>query len=353
MKTRAWISLFLFLAALAGLNVAARRAMPAVPTAEEAPRNPYRFRGWPEYTALAPRSNGVARVVLISNSQAYAGEIQERRIYPAKLERALTEQHAGGYDRVEVLNWSFDGVTSIELMLMATRLREESPDLLIAAVGAADFSSFNLTRPLSQTRTDLPRLATRWKIWRALPEAFKKRHVKLEDWLTNAAWDRIALLRFRDFAWSWLDQTWNGLQVGLYSPSVNYHPWRLRSAKKRGSLGSPPWVKRGKLEVSYTPEARELVAEYLDALQKIPARRLLVIATPHQLPEGDPLFESDKRFLNDLRELTAERGILFWDDSALFPPNAFLDGLHFKTDYHQYYCDRLMERVPALLEGGR
>ncbi|MCO5044825.1 MAG: hypothetical protein J5I99_08765 [Verrucomicrobia bacterium] len=353
MKTHVWISTLVFLAALGGAEIAARRMLPVVPAAEDVPRNPYRFRGWPEYIRLDPAPTGTARIILISNSQAYAGEIPERRIYPDKLERALTAKHIGGYERIEVLNWSFDGVTSIELMLMAARLHNESPDLVIAAIGAADFSSFNLTRPLSQTRTDLPRLASRERIWRVLPHAFKKRHVRLEDWLTYAAWDRLALLRFRDFAWSWLDEMWSGVQTGLYSPGVNYHPWRLASVKKRGSLGSPPWLKRGAFEVTYTPEARVLLEEYLDALQAIPARRLLVIATPHQLPPTDPLYAPDQLFLKDLRELAAKRGLLFWDDSALFPPSAFFDGLHFKADFHQYYCDRLMERLPQLFEDGR
>ena len=348
-RVHPWFALLVFAGVLGVAEWFARRALPAVPASEQVSRNPYRFRGWPEYTALAPAQPGVARLVLLSNSQAYAGEIPASRIYADKLERALTAQRVGGFEKVEVLNWSFDGVTSIELTLLATRLREASPELVIAAVGVADFSAFNLTRPMSQCRTDLPRLATRPAIWRALPDAFTERHVDIEDWLTYGAWDRVALLRFRDFGWAWLDQQWGGLQMGLYSPAINYHPWRLDHLPKRGAVGSPPWRRRGKLEVRYSPEARELVVEFLDAFRAIPAKRHLVIATPHHLEPGDPLLAHDRAFLADLAALTAERDLAFWDDHALFPAEAFLDGLHFTPDYHQYYCERLFERLPPLL----
>ncbi|HMP75939.1 MAG TPA: hypothetical protein PKE12_06560 [Kiritimatiellia bacterium] len=350
MKRTTGISLLLFLAVLAGAEWAARRELPVVPTSEAVSRNPHRYRGWPEFTTLGPASAGVARVVLLSNSQAYAGEIPANRIYADKLERALTAQRAGGFERVEVLNWSFDGVTSIELTLLATRLREAAPELVIAALGVADFSGFNLDRPMSQCRTDLPRLATRPEIWSALPEAYTTRHVKLEDWLTYAAWDRAALLRFRDFGWSWLDQQWGGLLIGLYAPALNYHPWRLEHLKKRGSFGGPPWRKpTGRLEVIYPPEARVLLDEFLDAFRAIPAKRHLVIATPHHVEPDDSLFAPNRAFLADFAAAAAERGLDFRDDSALYPAAAFFDGLHFRGDYHQYYCEHLIDVVTPLL----
>lgn len=45
MKTHVWISTLVFLAALGGAEIAARRMLPVVPAAEDVPRNPYRFRG--------------------------------------------------------------------------------------------------------------------------------------------------------------------------------------------------------------------------------------------------------------------------------------------------------------------
>ncbi len=350
MKRGGWIALAVFVGVVAGAERWARGALPKVPPSEQVARNPYRFRGWPEYTQLEPARAQSARVVLISNSQAYAGEMPANRIYADKLERALNAARAGGFEHTDVLNWSFDGVTSIELTLLAARLGAASPELVIAAVGVADFSAYNLDRRLSGVRTDLPRLIAHPEVWRALPPAFKKRHVNVEDGLTYIASDRIALLRFREYVWSWLDQRWSGLQMGLYAPAINYHPWRLERVQRRASLGSPPWRTRSPLQVSYASEARELIAEFLDVFQAIPARQHLVILTPRFLEEWDPLLAMDIAFRRDLSDLLAARGLLFWDDSQLFGREAFFDGLHFKPDYHQRYCDRLMQGLPALLE---
>ncbi len=349
MKPGAGIALAVFLGLLAGAERLASSALPTAPRAEFAARNPYRFRSWPEYTRLSrPRTNE-ARIVWISNSQAYAGELPANRIYTDRLERALTDARAGGYQRVDVLNWSFDGVTSIELTLMAARLRQAEPELVVAAIGVADFSSFNLDRRLSGVRTDLPRLVSHPAVWRALPPSFKKRHVNIEDWLTYAASDRVALLRFRDYMWSWLDHRWSGLQMGFYAPAINYHPWRLDRVQRRANLGGPPWRERRPFQVDYTPAARELLAEFLDVFQAIPARAHLVIMTPRFLEEWDPLLAMDRAFQRDLSDLLAERGLLFWDDSQLFGREAFHDGLHFNPDAHRAYTERLMREIPALL----
>lgn len=349
MKRTAPIALFVFLAALGGAEWLARRALPAVPRADAAPRNPYRFRGWPEFTEIPPAQAGVAQVVLISNSQGYSGETPAQRIYPDKLERMLTERQAGGYRKWDILNWSFDGVTSMEYMLMAARLRDAHPDLVVAAVGMADFSDFNLDRTLARCRTDLPRLAARPGIARRLPRAFVRRHCRAEDVLTAGAWDRCALLRCRDYLWSWLDQTWAGLQPGLYSPFVNYHPWELdRTA--RADLGRAPWRRGSKREVKYTHAARVLVAEFLDQLQQVPARRILVCTIPIGVGPRDPIQPDLARFRDDLAELAAARGLLYWNLEDALPKEDYLDSLHFTPPNQQRFAEFLAERLPPLLE---
>lgn len=342
-----------FCGILLGAEWGARRILPEVPRSDEVPRNPYRFRGWPEFTAPAPAtSTGTARIVWLSNSQAYAGEIPANRIYLAQLAKRLAANPTGGFENWTIQNWSFDGVTSIELMLMATRLRADSatPDLAVTAVGLADFSSMNLQRRFPDCRTDLPRLAARPAIWSLLPDGFKRRHVKSEDWLTQAAHDHSALIRGRDYLWSWLDQNWSGLQMGLYAPNYNFHPWRLDAARERANLGGPPWRRKQSLKVVYGPEARVLIAEYLDQFRAIPARRHLVLVVPHQLRQGHAMGDESPRFRADLRELAEARGLTFWDEADLYPRELFIDGLHFKPDGHQRFAEHLAGRLPSLFE---
>lgn len=350
-RIHSWFAVLAFVGVLGVAEWGARRAMPVTPASEDVPRQKHRFRGWPAFTAWQDAPTGTARIVWLSHSQAYAGEIPANRIYADKLERALTAQRAGGFDKVEVMNWSFDGVTSIEMTLMAARLQRAEPDLVVAAVGMANFTIDDLSRPLSQCRSDLPRLVSHPEIFRALPRTFLRRHVPIEDGLTVAAWDRVALLRFREFAWSWLDQQWGGLQRGLYAPAVNFHPWQLAHLPARGDFGRAPWSKRaGRVEARYDARSRVLLEEFLDLFQSIPARRHLVIATPHHLKPGNAMAPSMEIFRRDLASLAAARGLPLVDDSDLYGAEGFFDGLHFNPDYHQYYCETLFARIKPLLD---
>ncbi|MCS6770734.1 MAG: hypothetical protein NZ740_01760 [Kiritimatiellae bacterium] len=345
-----WISLLCVVVVFSSAEWLARHMLPTVPRSEDVPRNPYRFRGWPEFTRLGPAPDNHARIVWLSNSQAYAGELPANRIYVDKLERALTKDHVGGFKKIEVLNWSFDGVTSLELTILAAYLHSASPDLVVAAVGAADFSSLNFHRPISEVRTDIPRLITDSAVRRTLPPSFRRRHMPCKDVLTEWARDRCALLRFREFAWSWLDQRWSGLLVGLYAPSLNYHPWKLDRVSRRASLGSPPWRKRMPYQIDYGIQSRELLAEFLDLFAAIPARNHLVILTPRFLEHSDPNLAMDIAFGQDIQVIAQHRGIRVWDDRHLFGREAFFDGLHFHPPFHQEYCDRLMRDLPSVLQ---
>jgi hypothetical protein len=344
---RAALGVFTFLAVLAASELAARHVMPVVPRSDMVPRNPYRFRGWPEFTCVPPSSNGLARVVLISNSQGYTGEMPANRIYSDQLERMLTERRAAGFTRWEVMNWSFDGVTSMEYVLLAARARQQRPDLVVAAVGVADFMDLNLTRSFARCRTDLPRLVTRSEIAAYLPTTFYRRHGRAEDLLTLAAWDRCALLRSRDYMWSWMDQTWSGLQSGLYAPFLNYNPWRLK-VKKRGDLGRAPWLQGSRGDVVYTARARVLLEEFLDQLRQLSCPSV-VIAVPHGAPEGDPILDDLERFRADLVEQAAARGLLFWNLADALPKQDFLDSVHFRRENQRRFAELLAEKLPPLL----
>ena len=193
------------LAVIAAATGLARRAFPPPASCVESARNPYRFRDWPAYVAAIRERGAAACVVLISDSQAYGGEYPARNGYPARLEALLNERKTGGYERWEVLNLSIDGVTPMEYMALAARLRAETPTWLISISGSADYRAENFTKGFAFPRTDLVQLPTEWALARRLPPSFWRRHGKVEDTLTAWVTRRFPLLRARDYLWSWLD----------------------------------------------------------------------------------------------------------------------------------------------------
>ena len=148
------------LAVIAAATGLALRALPPPASCVESPRNPYRFRDWPAYVDGLRTANGAACVVLVSDSQAYGGEYPARNGYPARLEALLNERKPGGIAHWEVLNLSIDGVTPLEYMALAARLREETPAWLISVSGSADYRAENYTKGFSYPRTDLVHLPT-------------------------------------------------------------------------------------------------------------------------------------------------------------------------------------------------
>ena len=64
------------LAVIAAATGLARRAFPPPANGVETARNPYRFRDWPAYVDSLRTADGAACVALISDSQAYGGNIR-------------------------------------------------------------------------------------------------------------------------------------------------------------------------------------------------------------------------------------------------------------------------------------
>ena len=206
----------------------ARRLLPAVPGGLEDNRNPYRFRGWPEFIRDVGRGPKGATVVLISNSQAYAGEHPGKTDYPARLEESA-ERTPGGRPR---------GLAGAQLVVRRhdlDRIRAVGPlpAAPSAVAGARDDRVRGLQprtchRGFFHCRTDLPRLVSRPAILRGLPRSYLKRHSRVEDDLAFAVYDRLALYRFKEYFWSWLDVRLPGIHGLFYAPAVNYRPWELK-----------------------------------------------------------------------------------------------------------------------------
>ncbi len=330
-------------AVLAILNFAAGRVLPDVPDSLDAYRNEFRFRGYPEYLLGLSRADESRPLVLLSNSQAYSGELAARQGYPAQLERLLNERRAGDGTPWRVHNWSVDGTTSMEYMLMAARLKSLDPEVVVVSIGYADFRGQNANEGFSHCRSDLPRLVGRPGIARQLPAAFWIRHGRVEDTLSAVVRDRFALARLPEYVWSYLDQQYPGMMPLYYAPALYHHPWKLnlRRKWKRPDILRPPSGQEGAAYFAYDDRSTALLEEFLVALKEMDAPRLLVVACPGNERPGSMHIPFAEAFRKDIAALTRKHGIPFRDLSDALPREEFIDSLHFTEPNHVRYADRL------------
>ena len=346
--------------AAAGLGLAvvglacllAARGLPPPASCVESARNPYRFRDWPRYVAAIRERGEAACVVLISDSQAYGGEYPARNGYPSRLEALLNERKTGGYERWEVLNLSVDGVTTMEYMALAARLREETPTWLISVSGSADYRAENFTMGFSFPRTDLVHLPTEGAVARRLPLSFWRRHGKVEDVLTAWIAHRFPLLRARDYLWSWLDTRYPGAQKTFYAPRTTYRFWQLPGKARTPPVPDPiPDRTGGRLDLTYDERSTALLAEFLDQLVQIPAQHKLVATAPLCSDfAGTPDGEWIAAFRRDLARLAGERGLPFADLTATLPPQDFITSNHMHDRNHRRMAEWLADHVAAEME---
>ena len=340
------------LAVVAAATGLARRAFPPPASCVESERNPYRFRDWPAYVDGLRTADGAACVALISDSQAYGGEYPARNGYPARLEALLNERKTGGFERWEVLNLSIDGVTPLEYMALAARLREETPIWLISVSGSADYRAENFTKGFAFPRTDLVELPTERAVARRLPLSFWRRHGKVEDVLTAWIAHRFPLLRARDHLWSWLDTRYPGAQKTFYAPRTTYRFWQLPGKARTETVPDPiPDRTGGRLDLTYDERSTVLLAEFLDQLAQIPAAHKLVATAPLSSDfAGTPDGEWIAAFRRDLARLADERGLPFRDLTATLPPQDFITSNHLHDRNHRRMAELLADHVAAEME---
>jgi len=320
-----------------------RLLLPRVPTAVEVPRNPYRYRGWPEYTSEIPAGPRTNTLVLITNCQGYGGEYRGSRVYAPRLERVLSENAVNGSTNWVVLNWAIDGVTSMEYVLFAAYLHDYSPDLVLAVMSFADYRQEHFNEGLSYCRSDVPRLATRWNVYRRLPAAYRRRHIRVEGFLTSWVLDRLALKRLKEYGWSWIDRRYPGVHNVYYAPHVHYLPWAL---PKRFRIEPIRLPKRSvsPMEVTYGEPSRIMLEEYIRTLKPVQSRVVLV-AEPTAVSEHNP---HQQRFIADLTELARENGLPCWDLHNALPDDRFLTTGHLQFRNHVRLANILAERIEAL-----
>ena len=328
-------------------EIGARFALPEIPGSSEITRNPFRFRGWPEYVSGSRDDPSVGTVVLLTNSQGYAGELSHHKIYPARLEALLNQHKVGGRSRWEVLNWSSDGITSIELMLLVAHLQDRVSGIVLAVTGYADHAVEHSDAGLLYCRSDIPRLAARCRISRRLPRSYWRRHVKGEDLLTFFLRDKLALLRYREYAWSWLETRLPGIHETFYAPSVNYLPWTMRGKPRVKPLRKPA-NRSSDPSLTYGEESRQMLREYVMMMSRIPAR-VVVVSEPIRIRRSDTRRRWHDPFQDDLAALVAEHGVTFWDLSRALPAEGFATSSHFHPSNHELFADVLLERITAEL----
>lgn len=333
---------------LAVANFLAGSILPQVPDSSTADRNEFRFRGYPEFLSGIEHSSAPRDLVLLSNSQAYSGEYRASEGYPARLEglmNAAAGTGAGAQWRVH--NWSVDGTTSMEYMLMAAYLAGHPPDLLVASIGYADFRGQNVEESFSHCRSDTPRLVSRPAIARRLPAQFWLRHGAVEDTLSAVVRDRFPVAQVPEFAWSWIDQQYPGTMPLFYAPSLYHHPWKLDVERKgtRPNFIRPPNEAEGATNYAYDERSTALLEEFLVALKQVGASHVLVVACPGNERPGSAHAPFVEAFRSDLRVLTEAMGVPFRDLSDALPGADFLDSLHFTKPNHRRYAERLWREL--------
>jgi hypothetical protein len=346
---RAALSLVLpLLLPLAVVELAGRMLLPAVPPSGSIPRNPYRYRGWPEYVdglAKDP-APGIGRCVLIGNCQGYGGEYRRSMIYAAALEKKLRAARAGGRTDWEVHNWSVDGATSLDTVLLAACLAERKADVVLALTNFADYRAEHVHEGLAFSRTDIPRLLTRAPVRRALPSAFLARHGRSEDILRFAAYDACAGLRFREYAWSWLDRRFPGLVHAAFAPRMTYLPWRIPKGPLVPAIARPPRPE-SEPDVTYNADSRRMLREYAATLARGSAPVRIMIVEPYTVPDDDRV----RRLTADAEALCAEYGLGFRDFRNLLEADGFLTSAHLSRRGHVRLAEALETLICTALDG--
>ena len=339
-------ALFLLLLGLA--EAAARLWGPAMPSCATERRNPYRYRGWPEYVAGVRELTVSNRVlVVLGNCQSYGAELPGRLGYPAVLQERLAERAPPDGPGWKVVNWSLDGATSMEYVILAACLRELKPAAVVASLAYADFRAGHFNEGWRYSRSDVARLATRPATIRNLPRAFLWRHTKVEDSLALAAFDRVALLRAAEYGWSWLEARLSGSHYALYAPAINYRPWRLEGLAAWRPAIRPIGVPRDQdLDLAYDGRSTAMIDELAAALAAagVPA---VLVAQPFRdaSPGGDG-------FAADMAAAAARHGLPFWNLQTAIPREEFLTSNHLTRRGHRALAGDLADRFAAWPAGG-
>ncbi len=267
--------------------------------------------------------------------------------YPAILQNELAKKALLDSTHWKVLNWSLDGATSIEYVILAAYLKTLHPDVVIASVAFADFRAEHFQEGYRYCRSDVTRLATRPSVIRNLPSTFLQRHMKVEDSLALWAFDHLAILRAAEYGWSWLDGHMPGCHYAMYAPAMNYRPWRIEGEKQWLPEIRPIGVPRDQdLDLAYDERSSAMIDE-LAAVLSAGNAPVVWVAQPFRDSHS-----SMDRFVEDLSKSATQHGIPFWDLHAAIPADEFVTSNHLSRRGHRALAEELARRIDTWLRDG-
>ena len=158
-------------------ETAARSILGGVPLPHsfDTPRNPNFLRAWPAYTAPRGRAPDEKLIILISNSQGYAPELEDAsQVYAHRLQTLLNEQDPT--HKYIVANWAIAGASGPEFLLLAARAVDHDPDLLMVVTHSNPFTNGRVNPDLSFYISDCNQLIYDDSIRERLPNWFLNRH---------------------------------------------------------------------------------------------------------------------------------------------------------------------------------
>jgi hypothetical protein len=327
---RAAAACCLVLLALEGGARLLHRAMPT-PSSWDAPRNPHHRRGWIDYTAPPRRRPPGPSIVLISSSQGFLRESSDpSQVYARRLEELLRAR--SGTSGPKVLNWSLDGGSALEAVLLAARAVQHEPEVLLFVTSPGVFRPHSFERPPSYWASDA------WQL------------CHLDDVRAVVPSDLLALCdreRLRGLAATRLRSSW--ARSRLFGPQMDHwQPWpasgELATERPRKE------ARRRDVELS-EPDLVRTLQQIHDVLSAhAPAIRLVFVAGPlHRDAITEESWPLGARMLElARRELRADHLVL--DARDVVAGERFYDMVHFDRVGHQDFAEWLAPRLAPLLE---
>jgi hypothetical protein len=292
-------------------------------------RNPNYRRAWPAFTEPRPRGADEKLVILISNSQGFAHELEdESLIYAHLLEEQLNKTGSG--NRVTIANWSLGGVSGPEMLVLAARAVGHEPDLLMLVTHSNPFSYKRLEQPLSFYLSDVGLLAYTQPVRLRLPSWFLRKH-----WVYDPA-------------------TFLGAHSGLVRWRNTFTEQRHRRWLIAPKSGEP----RNKPRKLYSaPEVRgsgqRLLAAWVDVFREDrPDTPVLMVNMPLSQPSWTPQawarLQKFGRAMQGLAE--SNPGVTAIDAIDAIDPAMFLTRTHLSARGHAEFAEYLLPTVADRLD---
>jgi len=300
------------------------------------PRNPNFRRAWPAFTEPRPRGPEEKLVILISNSQGYAPELEDgTQCYAHQIQVQLNE-----YDpehHYTVANWSIAGASGPEILLLTARAIDHDPDLLMIVTHSNPFSFARANMKLSFIISDSNQLAYIRSVRDRLPDWVRREQRELSPALFLES--HSGLIRLRDVFVEQREGRWVPRQL---NPSRRMSPYRRR-------LPRAPKVRQGGEKMF-----NAVVHTFREGRPDTP---VLVVSMPLCQSKWDPQsWPGLHGFGHRMQEMLAEGfpgdpKITLVDAIDAIDPTLFITQAHMTPRGHTEFSQYLLPHVRASLDG--